>query len=62
VRSWIGVGASRGDEVRRQAQELPQGGVAGADEHSEQVTGNGRVAEHLIQASGGVNARICSGS
>jgi len=32
-----GVGALQGDEVRR--QEFPQCGVAGADKHSELVTG-----------------------
>ena len=36
-----GVGALQGAEVR--CHGLPQGGIAGADEHSEQVTGNGQV-------------------
>ena len=35
-----GVGALRGDEVRREG--LSQGGIAGADEHSKQVTGMAR--------------------
>jgi len=52
-----GVGALQGGEARRQG--LPQDGIAGAVEHSEQVTGNGHRFEPPV---GSTYSSICSGS
>ena len=41
------------DKSRRFKPGLPQGGISGPDEHSEQVTGNSQVAGHFEPSGGG---------